>query len=241
MQRALWIGLLTRQVCVGLLSIALLSLPAVGQESATAILRSNGGVLLDRNLAPNSAALYPNNLIETQKAAFARIEASGSAADINPETVVQFEGDELVLDHGSLSVNTSRGLRVRVGCVTVTPVNVAEWTRYEVTDVNGKITVVASKSDAYIDARSRNQANARKPARSERSIVREGEQKSREEKCGAADEQNRGSADGPILNSPWARAAGVAAIAGLMCWALCPNNDHPMSPAAPGTDHSPVH
>jgi len=31
--------------------------------------------------------------------------------DIDADTVVQFEGDELVLDHGSLSVNTTRGLK----------------------------------------------------------------------------------------------------------------------------------
>ena len=29
-------------------------------------------------------------------------------------TIGQFEGDELVLDHGGLQLNTSRGMRVRV-------------------------------------------------------------------------------------------------------------------------------
>ena len=72
---------------------------------------SNGiGVLVNKNPAPASIALFPNDLIETQKAVVARIEVTGSSADINPETVVQFEGNELVLDHGSLSVNTSRGM-----------------------------------------------------------------------------------------------------------------------------------
>ena len=56
----------------------------------------------------------------------ARIEMIGSSVDVNPETMVQFQGDELALDDGSLSVNTSRGLRIRVGCVTVTPVNLSE-------------------------------------------------------------------------------------------------------------------
>src|ERR1700674_1595336 len=129
------------------------SLPA--QDTAAAMLRSNGtGVLLNKNPAPASAALFSNDLIETPKTAVARIEASGSSADLNPETVVQFEGNELVLDHGSLSVNTSRGLRVRVGCVTVTPVNDAQWTHYEVADLDGKVTVAALKNDVYIDARS---------------------------------------------------------------------------------------
>ena len=100
--------------------------------------------------------------------------------------MVQFEGNELVLDHGSLSVNTSRGLRVRVGCLTVTPVNDAQWTHYDVVDCDGKVTVSALKNDVYIDARSSNPQQARQSSRSSRVTVREGEQKSREEKCGGA-------------------------------------------------------
>jgi hypothetical protein len=95
-------------------------------ETAAAMLRSSGsGVLVNRNPAPTSIALFPNDLIETPKNAVARIEVRGSTADINADTVVQFDGDELVLDHGSLSVSSTQGLRVRVGCLTVTPVNLS--------------------------------------------------------------------------------------------------------------------
>ena len=112
----------------------------------------------------------------------------------------QFEGTELVLDHGSLSVNTSRGLRVRVGCLIVTPVNNAEWTHYDVADVDGKVTVSALKNDVNIDVRSRTPQQAKQAAHSNQVTVREGEQKSREEKCGAADMKRR-----PAVVSPeWA-------------------------------------
>ena len=136
------------------------------QESAAALLRSSGtGVLVNRNPSPESIALFPDDLIETPKNIVARLEITGSAADISPETMVQFETDELALDHGTVSVNTMRGLRVRVGCLTVTPVNVSERTQYDVSDLDGKVTVNAAKNDVYIDARSKKPQEAKNPSR----------------------------------------------------------------------------
>ena len=67
--------------------------------------------------------IVSGDFIATQKQPLARIEASGSSTNIDPETLLQFEDQELVLDHGSMAVLTGRELHVRVGCVTVTPVN----------------------------------------------------------------------------------------------------------------------
>lgn len=198
-------------------------------------MRSRGvGVNLDEKPAPGSAAVFHDDLIETQKNASARLETTGSTADIRPETMVQFEVDELVLDHGSLSVQTSRGLRVRVGCITITPVNNAVATYYEVVDTNGKVTVSALKSDVYIDSRSDKEQQAKKAEHSDRAIVRESEQKSREEKCGAAYIKASGTVPGvnAILNSPWAIAAGTAAVGVGICLGLC-HPDDPLSPAKP--------
>ena len=210
--------------------IAILPVSLLAQDTQAAMLRSNGiGVILNKNPAPASTALFPNDLVETQKNAVARIEASGSTADINVDTMVQFEGNELVLDHGGLSVNTSRGLRVRVGCVTVTPVNDTAWTHYDVVDVDGKVSVSALKSDVYIDAHAKNLQQAKRPARSDRVIVHENERKSREEKCGAAAPQPNSS---PIMNSPVAIITGIAAVGVVACFGLC-HNDEPMSPTKP--------
>jgi hypothetical protein len=220
-------------VCVSLVTILPVSLFA--DDAGPAMLRSNSGVLLNKNAAPASAALFHDDLIETPKNTAARIEYTGSAADINAETVIQFEGDELVLEHGSLSVNTSRVLRVRVGCITVTPVN-ADWTQYEVADVDGKVTVSSLKSDVYIDAKSNDPKEAKRPEHSGRQIVRESEQKERSEKCGAAivKESTILAGRGAIMNSLWARGAGLAAIGVLTCWALCQSDD-PLSPSTPGS------
>jgi hypothetical protein len=226
-------------VLVCLLLIVVVPLALWADDTGAAILRSNGGVMVNKTAAPAASALFPDDLIETQKNIVARIEATGSTADISPETMVQFESDELVLDHGSVSVNTSRGLRVRVGCVLVTPANPV-WTHYDVTDVNGKVIVSALKSDVNIDSRSTgsHQVNSRsaKPAtRSDRVTVREGEQKSREEKCGAPvlKESGKFAARGAILNSPWVIGLGAGTIIGGTCWVLCWHNDDPMSPSKP--------
>lgn len=218
---------------VGISLIIFLPASLLGQENAGAMLRTNGaGVLVNKNAVPDTTALYRNDLVETPKQGSARIESTGSSADINPESMVVFHGDELVLDHGSLSVNTNRGLRVRVGCLTVTPVNPADWTHYEVLDTDGKVTVSARKSDVYIDAKSRNLQQAKQDAKSDRSIVRETEQKTREEHCAAADPRQMTGTTKAILNSAWAVSAGGAVVGAGIIWVLRKNDD-PISPATP--------
>ena len=213
----------------------ILPVSLMADDTGAAMLRSNPGVLLNKNPAPASAALFRDDLIETPKQVVARIEASGSTADIGPETMVQFDGDELVLEHGSLSVNSNQGMRVRVGCLTITPVN-TDWTHYEVTDVDGKVTVSALKNDVYINEHTPKPQQARQSSQSSRTLVREGEQKSRDEKCGGAAPQQpptHVAGVGAIMNSPWAKTAGLAGIGGLLCLAFC-HNDDPVSPSKPG-------
>jgi hypothetical protein len=216
--------------------IIILPVSLMAQGTAAAMLRSNGvGVLVNRNPAPDSVALFSDDLIEIQKNAAARIEASGSSADINADTMIQFENNELVLDHGSLSVNTSRGMQVRVGCVTVTPANADQWTHYNVVDLDGKVTVSALKNDVNIDARSKNTQSVKDAAHSNRVTVREGEQKSREEKCGGADIRIPSGglpAIGAAMNSPYAIATGIGIVGVVTCWALC-RSGNPISPTGP--------
>lgn len=210
---------------VCLLLIATLPLSLAADDTGGAILHSSGSVLLNKNPAPSTSALRSADLIETQSDAIARIELTGSAADMNPETLVQFNSGELILEHGSLSVNTSRSLKVRVGCVTVTPVRL-EWTHYDVSDVDGKVTVAALKNDVYIESRSANAQPAKQSARSDRTIVREGEQKSREEKCGGATLKESGVAGrGALMSSPYVVWSAAGVIVGVACWALCRGDD----------------
>lgn len=210
----------------------MLTVSLVAQEIAGAMLHSTGfGVYVNETTVPASVAIFPNDLIKTQKDVAARIETTGSAADVNSETVVQFQSDELALDHGSVTVNTTRGMRVRVGCITVTPVHDDQWTNYQVLDVNGKVTVSAMKDDVYVDARSKNTESIKERERN-RSIVHEGEQKAREEKCGGGYLRPEAPGIGSLLNSPYAVAGAAGGIAAIACLGLCQGDD-PLSPATP--------
>jgi hypothetical protein len=218
-------------VCLPMMVI--LPVCLLAQDTATAMLRSSGaGVMVNGNPARPSSALFYEDLVETQRDAVARIEATGSTADINPETMIQFEGDTLVLDHGSLSVNTSHGLKVRVGCVTIIPAISTEWTHYDVVDRDGKVMVSALKKDVNIDTRSSNPKQAKQGA-NVRVTVSEGEQKSREENCSAYSRSAGAAAGtGAILNSPWVIGTGAAAVGAIACFGLC-HKDDPISPTTP--------
>ena len=84
-----------------------------------------------------------------------------------------------------------------------------DWTHYDVVDLDGKVTVSAVKSDVYIDARASNaqQAKQSSAVRAARSCAKS-EQKSREEKCGAAYTKALRSLPGvgAVLNSLWVRS-----------------------------------
>jgi hypothetical protein len=199
------------------------------QDGGRAMLHSNGGTSLNGSPAPISAAIFPHDTIQTQKESTAKIDAEGSTATLQAETVILFEPDEIALDHGSLELITSREMRVRVNCMTVIPVS-EEWTRYAVTEVNGKVTVAAYQNDVKIHSLG---AEVRRSKKGEDTIVHQGEQVTREEGCGAAAKPaDTVAAERAILNTTWAKAAGIVAVGVVTCWALC-RGDEPISPDKP--------
>jgi hypothetical protein len=212
----------------------IVALPAslVADDTGAAMLHHQGGVLLNGKPAPASSAIFRNDTIQTQPPSEANIDAAGSTATVKAETLIQYGENELFLEHGTVLVSTSRGMTVRVGCLTVVPAS-AEWTQYDVTDVNGKVTVNSRKSDVQIEVRRTGSQQVRQARPSDRVTVREGEQASREGKCAAGTSQpNYVAAKGAILNSPWAKWAGVGVVGTITCLALC-RGDDPVSPYQP--------
>jgi hypothetical protein len=213
--------------------IAILPESLMADDSAAAILHSTGGVRLNGNPAPPSSALFPDDLVQTPSRSEATINAAGSTVTVNPDTMVQFEGSELHLDHGTLLVSTSRQLRVRVGCLTLVPVNPA-WTQYDVTEVEGRVTVAARTSDVNIESRGTVLTQGPKGGPAHRITVREGEQQTREENCaGTPQAPAYVVGKGAILNSPWVKWPAASAIGVATCWVLC-RGDNPISPSDPG-------
>lgn len=210
----------------------MLTAPLVAQDSGGAMLHSNTGVLLNRNPAPASSAIFPDDFIQTQSTGQATINATKSTATIAADTIVQFAGNVLNLDHGTLLVSTSNAMTVRVGCISITPVT-EEWTQYDVTDVDGKVTVNARKNDVNIDDAGAKSQQNKSLNHNPRVTVREGNQASREEKCAAAlRPPDYVAGKGAILNSPWVKWPAVVAIGVGVCSVIC-TGDQPVSPTRP--------
>lgn len=213
--------------------VVIVILPAslCAQDANRGLLHSDGGTWLNEVPATPVAAIFPDSLVQTQAGHVARIDVEGSSVLIAPETMVQFQGHDLVLDHGSLHLDTSREMEVIVGCITISPVR-ADRTEYEVTDGAGKVRVLASKNDVKIHAHEK--LVGKKQGESSDTIVHQGEQVERSERCAAAPEPQRAgiAAVGEGLNS-WQALLGGGAIAGvLICLGLC-HDDDPASPDRP--------
>jgi len=195
------------------------------------MLHNEGGAWLNGNPAPKSSAIFVHDLVRTQKENKARIDADGSTVTVEAETIVQFEGDELVLEHGSLQINTWRGMKVRVNCLTVSP-PAQQWARYDVRDVDGKVLVLAYQNDVKIHYGGPAAWRSKHVELADVTVY-QGGQETREERCGeAAKPAEVVNAKVAILNNTWAKVAGVGVIGVLTCWALC-HTDDPLSPDKP--------
>lgn len=156
----------------------------------SAILHTQGGVLVNEQEARDATAVLPGDVLETKTGFSATLNLDGSEVLMQQESIAKFDGDVLELDHGNVAVGTSKGFRVRVNCIIVVPV-LNEWTQYEVSDVSGTVHVVARKLDVNVNHEGHGKS-AEKPAEksddSQKATVREGEESNRDESevCGVA-------------------------------------------------------
>ena len=213
-------------VCGVMIVVAPASLMA--QSMDRGLLHSDGGTWLNGSPAPAVSAIFPDSLVQTRAGHSARINVEGSTVLIGSETIVQFQGQELTLDHGVLQLDTAREMKVLIGCVTVTPIT-SDRTQYNVTDVDGRVKVVALKNDVKVHLHG--VVHRSKDGSSSDLIVREGEQATRRDRCGALAQPTQGTA--AILDSPWVwGAGGLVAAAAVACLGLC-HTDDPVSPSKP--------
>ena len=211
----------TIRSCLCWVISALLPLSSMGQalpeKSGGAILHTQGGVWVNGYEAHDSSAVVPGDVLETKSGSSANLSLEGSTVLIAPESVSKFQGDLLELDHGGVSVVTSKSFKVRVNCILVVPV-LNDWTQYVVTDLNGTVQVAARKLDVNVNHERGHgkEAPDAQPSQ-QQSSVHEGEQKSYEESgvCGAA------AAPTSAMHgiSPKWIAAGAAG-AGILIWLL---------------------
>jgi hypothetical protein len=159
---------------------------SVPDQSASAILHTDGGVWVNGYEAHDSSAIFPGDLVETKPNASANLVLDGSTVLLAPETVGKFQGDLFELNHGVVSVVTTKSFKVRVNCIHVVP-TANEWTQYVVSDLNGSVQVSAKKLDVNVEREQGRGKPTVEGDASQHASVHEGEQKSYDESeiCGA--------------------------------------------------------
>src|SRR5579864_4340343 len=149
---------------------------SASEQAASAILHTDGGVWVNGYEAHDSSAIFPGDVVETKPSASANLVLDGSTVLLAPETVGKFQGDVFELDHGVVSVVTSKSFKVRVNCIRVVPA-LNDWTQYVVSDLNGSVQVSAKKLDVNVEREQGRGKPTIEGEASQSATVHEGEQK----------------------------------------------------------------
>jgi hypothetical protein len=210
--------------------VLLLMVPGslLAADSGAAMLYANGAAWLNGSHVPNSSAIFAGDLVQTRSDSAANIHAPGSSITVLGDSLVQFEGASLKVEHGGVSVSTSKGVATTAGDVRVAPASNA-WTEFNVTDIDGTVRIAARKGDLTItdDDGTVTLPQGQETTRNEQSDQTDKKKKEKKRAVGAVP-----AAGGGVLNSPIAIGVGAAAIGGLTIWVLT-RSSNPVSPATP--------
>jgi hypothetical protein len=196
------------------------------------MLYTTGSAWVNGSSVPRaSSAIFAGDLVQTRSDTVANINSAGSSITVHSDSLVQFEGSSLKIEHGGITVSTSRGVAATAGDVKVAPA-AQTWTEFNVTDVDGTVRIAARKGDLTITdgnttlTLAQGQETSRNES-SEQSTDANGKNKNKKRATGATP-----AAAGGVLNSPVAIGVGGAAIVGVTTWVLV-RNDNPASPSNP--------
>jgi hypothetical protein len=191
---------------------------------------ANGGAWVNGAHVPRaSSAIFSGDLLQTRADSAANINAAGSTITVMSESLVQYEGSSVKIEHGGVTVSTSKGMATTAGDWKVTPASFS-WTEFNVSDVDGMVKIAAKKGDLLISdgQQTTTLAQGQQTTRDEISDNDQaGKKKKKDREAGAAP-----AAGGGILNSPIAMGIGVGAVAAVTTWVLI-KNDNPASPSHP--------
>jgi hypothetical protein len=213
--------------------LLLLSVPGSlwAADSGAAMLYANGAAWLNGAHVPKSSAIFAGDLVQTRTGGAANIHAQGSSITVLGDSLIKFDGASLDVEHGGVSVSTSKGVAATAGDVRVAPAG-NTWTEFNVTDVDGTVRIAARKGDLTVTDGSGTVtlAQGQETTRDEQSSQPDNDKDKKKRKrrgAGAAP-----AAAGGALNSPVAIGVGAGAIAGVTIWVLT-RNDDPISPNKP--------
>ena len=198
-------------------------------ETASAMLYTSGAAWLNGSVVPKSAALFSGDMLQTRSDSTASIQSNGSNVMVLADSLVKFEGLDVELEHGAVRVTTSRGLAARAGDVTVKPA-ANSWTEFQVTDVDGRVQIAASKGDLTVqDDKGTTTVTQGEQTTRDDTANTEKKKKKRRRGTGAAT-----AATGGIMSSTPVVIGGLAAVGGVAVW-VWSRSEPPMSPSCPSS------
>jgi hypothetical protein len=201
-------------------------------DSNAAMLYTNGAAWVNGAHVPRaSSAIFSGDLLQTRTDSVANINEPGSSITVFSDSLVQFDVSSVKIEHGGVTVSTSKGVATTAGDVKVTPASYA-WTEFNVVDVDGVVKIAARKGDLTIDDGNSvvTLAQGQETTRDETSQDSNQNDKNKKKKKQAAGAAP--AAGGGILSSPYAIGIGAAAIAGVTTWVLI-QSSNPASPKDP--------
>lgn len=193
-------------------------------DQPAAMLYTHGTALLNGSSITRSSAIFSGDLVQTNASSAANINAAGSIVLVLNDSLVQYQDHALRLEHGGVSISTSKLLATRAGDIVVSPASGA-WTEFEVRDVDGQVQIAARKGDLTIS----DDKGTTTLAQGQETTRQESEESKKKKKKRVAAGAAPGAAAG-ALNSPWAVGIGGAAIVGVTAWVLVQSDD-PASPS----------
>ena len=195
-------------------------------DQPAAMLYSHGTALLNGDSIARSSAIFSGDLVQTTADSAANINASGSIVLVLNDSLVKYQGNAVELEHGGVTISTSKLMATRAGDVTVSPAT-SVWTEFEVRDVDGRVQIAARTGDLTIsdDTGTSTLAQGQQTTRDESQPQDENKKKKKRRAAGAAP-----GAGGGALSSPVAIAIAGGAIVGGTAWVLIQSSP-PVSPS----------
>jgi hypothetical protein len=201
-------------------------------DSNAAMIYINGVASVNSARVPrSSSAIFSGDLLQTGTHSVANINEPGSSITVLSDSLVQFEGVSVDIQHGGVTVSTSKGIAATAGDVKVTPVSNA-WTEFNVVDTDGTVRIAAEKGDLTIyDGKDVvTLAQGQETTRDETNPDPDQNTKKKKKRKPVAGAT--AAAGGGMLSSPIAIGIGAGAIVGVTTWVLL-QNDNPASPSKP--------
>lgn len=200
--------------------VMLIPASMIAADSAAAMLYTNGTAWLNGASVPKSSAVFVGDLVQTRTESVANLKSAGSNVMVLSDSLVQLEDNGVKLEHGTVTVGTSKNMAAHVGGLKITPASDA-WTEFQVTDTDGTVKILARKGDLRL-------SDGTSLPQGQETTRDETDQNNKKRKGGGA----APAAGGGILNSPIAIGVGAWVVGGMTAWVLV-QGDEPLSPANP--------